>query len=215
MDVFQVRGMARQQFGHYYMPIVDRDSLVFHYCGRDKVARETAVHLSPPPERVDGTTAIWKLKLPPFKRFQIQTTVTPLVEGKKSRAGRADFAHDLRQRREAFAHWESQSANFKSSSQIFDEMVRTCVGDFHALQIPDGREHVIAAGIPWFATMFGRDSIIVSLQSLAFRPTSHCCSTPSLPARHCGCWPAIRAKRKMTGVMKSLGKSCTSIATVK
>lgn len=170
MDVFQVRGMARQQLGHYYKPMVHCDSIVFHYCGRDRVARETLIHLSPEPEQVDGTTARWKLNLPPFKRFQIQTTITPLVEGKRSRAGRVDFGASLRQRREAFAHWESGSTHFESSNRIFDQIIATSIGDFHALQIPEGKEHVIAAGIPWFATMFGRDSIIAAYQSLLLNP---------------------------------------------
>src|SRR5947209_6287057 len=41
MDVFQVRGVARQPLGHYYQPVVRRDSIVFHYCGLDRVSRET------------------------------------------------------------------------------------------------------------------------------------------------------------------------------
>jgi glycogen debranching enzyme len=49
-------------------------------------------------------------------------------------------------------------------------MLRTSVADFHALQIPNGREHIIAAGIPWFATIFGRDSLIASYQSLILNP---------------------------------------------
>ncbi|HEY6250197.1 MAG TPA: amylo-alpha-1,6-glucosidase, partial [Candidatus Angelobacter sp.] len=110
------------------------------------------------------------VKLPPFKRFQIQTAINPLVEAKRPAAGRTDFAHSLRVRREAFAQWESHSAHFESSNRIFDQMVTTCVGDLHALQIPDGREHIIAAGIPWFATMFGRDSIIAAYQALLLNP---------------------------------------------
>src|SRR5215471_458482 len=155
-DVFQVRGVARERFGHYYKPLVHHDSLAFHYRGRDGIARETLIHLSPGPEHVDGTTARWKVKLPPFKRFQIHTTVTPMVEARRSRATRADFSHSLRMRREAFAKWESESARFESSNGIFDQMVATCVADLHVLQIPEGREHIIAAGVPWFATMFGR-----------------------------------------------------------
>src|SRR6516162_11235328 len=31
MDVFQVRGVARQQLGHYFKPIIDHNSRVFHY----------------------------------------------------------------------------------------------------------------------------------------------------------------------------------------
>ena len=59
--------------------------LCFIIADCDGVARETVIHLSPEPESVDGTTARWKLRLPPFKRFQLQTTIVPQVEGKRSR----------------------------------------------------------------------------------------------------------------------------------
>jgi glycogen debranching enzyme len=170
MDVFQVRGVARQEPGHYYLPIVNGNTIIFHYVGLDNVARDTIIQLSPEPDSVDGTTGRWRLKLPPFKRFQLQTTIVPQVEGKRSRAQKPDFGQQLRQRREAFGHWETQSSQFHSSNRIFDHLLGTAKSDFHALQIPDGREHVIAAGIPWFATMFGRDSIIAAYQSLFLNP---------------------------------------------
>ncbi|HEY6968732.1 MAG TPA: glycogen debranching N-terminal domain-containing protein [Candidatus Angelobacter sp.] len=170
VDVFQVRGVAREHFGQYYKPVVHHECLTFSYRGRDGIMRQTRIHLSPPPENVDGTTARWKVKLPPLKRFQIQITITPLVEAKRSRAGRADFVQSLRARRDAFSKWESESTHFTSSNRIFDQLVATSVGDFHALQIPEGREHIIAAGIPWFATMFGRDAVIAAYQSLLLNP---------------------------------------------
>jgi glycogen debranching enzyme len=170
MDVFQVRGVARQKLGQYFLPIVRKDSIVFHYCGRDGVARETVIHLSPEPDMVDGTTARWKLRLPPFKRFRLETTIVPQVEGKRSRSIHPDFGQQLRMRREAIAEWASHSTSFSANNSIFGEMVETCKADFHALQIPEARERVIAAGIPWFATMFGRDSIIAAYQSLMLNP---------------------------------------------
>jgi glycogen debranching enzyme len=170
IDVFQVRGVARQLPGRFYQPVVRRDSIIFHYCGLDRISRETIIHLSPEPEKVEGTTARWTLRLPPLRRFQLHTTIVPQVEGKRSRAGRPDFAQQLRMRREALAEWASHSTSFSSSSGIFNHMVGTCKGDFHALQIPEAKERVIAAGIPWFATMFGRDSIIAAYQSLMLNP---------------------------------------------
>src|SRR5262249_773803 len=98
MDVFQLRGVAREHPGRYFEAVVRRDSIVFYYCGLDHVARETVIHLSPEPESVHGTTARWKLRLPPFKRFQLNTTVVPQVEGRRSRAGRPDFGQQLRMR---------------------------------------------------------------------------------------------------------------------
>jgi len=162
--------VARQKSGHYYKPVVHRDCIVFHYLGLDGIARDTVISLSPQPETVDGTTARWRLKLPPFKRFQIQTTTVPHIEGKRSRAVRPDFGQQLRQRRENFALWESQSSHFSSTNRVFDQMMATFKADLHALQIPEGKEHIIAAGIPWFATMFGRDSIIAAYQSLFLNP---------------------------------------------
>ena len=185
MDVFQVRGVGRQELGHYFKPLVRRDSIDFYYRGRDNVARETLIHLSPEPQKLDGTTASWKLTLPPFKRFQLQTTITPRVEDRRSRAGRTDFAHSLRLRREALAEWESKSTRFESSNRIFDQMISTCIGDFHALQIPEGKDHIIAAGIPWFATIFGRDSIIAAYQSLLLNPQL-ACQTLRVLAQHQG-----------------------------
>jgi glycogen debranching enzyme len=170
VDVFQVRGVARPHPGHYYQPIVRRDSIIFHYRGLDGVNRDTVIRFSPQPDETEGTVVRWHLKLPPFKRFQIQCTVVPQVEGKHCRAGRPDFAHQLRARREAYTQWESGSTHFNSNNSIFDKVIATAKADFHALQIPEGKEHVIAAGIPWFATMFGRDSIIAAYQSLLLRP---------------------------------------------
>ncbi len=72
MDVFQVRGVARENLGHYYQPIVRRDSIVFHYLRTGQRLRvRPIIHLSPEPDSVNGTTARWKLCLPPFRRFQL------------------------------------------------------------------------------------------------------------------------------------------------
>ncbi len=170
VDVFQVRGVARPVHGHYFRPVVKRNLLLFYYRGLDGIMRQTVIEFSPAPNEIADQRAYWEMELASLARTQISVTITPLVEDKSSRASDYDHASALRARREAFYQWQNRSTRFNSSNEVFDEALRTCIADFHALQIPDGNEHVIAAGIPWFATMFGRDSIIAAYQSLAVNP---------------------------------------------
>lgn len=170
VDVFQVRGCARQRCGQHYRPTVKDGRLMFYYRGLDDVARQTIVELSPEPTELRERTARWQLRLEPLKRTEIMATVTPLVNGEHTRKVSYKFSENLAARRDAFRHWERDSTKFHSSNQVFDVAMETAIGDFHALQIPDGKERIIAAGIPWFATMFGRDSVIAAYQSLALNP---------------------------------------------
>ena len=173
VDVFQVRGMAREEPGQYFQPVVTENSIGFHYRGRDNVMRQTVIELDPPPAEIVGQTARWDLTLESLQQVEFNVRITPMVEGKKRPRsfGEPDFTANLRHRRESYAAWEAETTTFKSSNDVFDAMLKTAVSDFHALRIPDGDEHVIAAGIPWFATMFGRDSIIAAYQSLSLDPT--------------------------------------------
>jgi len=174
VDVFQARGCARHRTGHYYRPVVREGSITFCYRGLDDIFRETEVHLDPNPEEIRDKKAVWNLKLSPLKKVEIRVTVIPRVGQLPARKRRSftfpDFDASLRKRREAFQVWEENSTHFKSSNEVFDEALQTSIGDFHALQIPDGEQHILAAGIPWFATIFGRDSIIAAYQSLCLNP---------------------------------------------
>jgi glycogen debranching enzyme len=171
VDVFQVRGCGRPNSGQYYRPVVQVDSLAFFYRGLDNIRRETTVRFQTPPERIENKTAIWRLRLPPAAApIELLTSISCHVEGERGWHPERTFHQSLRSRREHFLDWERDSTKFRSSNEVFDEALRTCIGDFHALQIPDGHEHIIAAGIPWFATVFGRDSIISAFQSLLLNP---------------------------------------------
>ncbi len=170
VDVFQVRGVARADHGQYYEPVVESDGLIFSYRGRDDVLRQTVIRMNPPPVGFNATTARWELRLEPLKKTGLEITVTPTVEHTETRATNYEYDSQLRARRAAFHEFDSESTSFSSSNSVFDNLLRNAMGDFHALRIPVGNEHIIAAGIPWFATMFGRDSIIAAYQTLTLNP---------------------------------------------
>ncbi|PYY13680.1 MAG: hypothetical protein DMG60_21425 [Acidobacteria bacterium] len=54
VDVFQVRGCARNKSGHYYKPKLQGDSLVFFYVGLDGIDRETTIRFQTPPDEVES-----------------------------------------------------------------------------------------------------------------------------------------------------------------
>lgn len=174
VDVFQVRGCARHKCGHYYRPVVRDGSLVFFYRGLDEVTRETIVRFETPPDEIEANVARWKLTVPASGFREILNTVTCRVNGKAARPTDRTVVQGFRDRREAYRHWEQESTSFESSNDVFDTAIRSCIADFHALQIPMGDEHIVAAGIPWFATMFGRDSLIAAYQSLLLNPHLAC-----------------------------------------
>lgn len=171
MDVFQVRGCWRGKYGQYFRPFWKDGALVFVYRGLDKVMRQTSIRMTPKPHELKETTAHWDIKLKPKDRLRVETSITAVLQDDVHQSAISyDFADNLKVRRHAFEAWRQQSTDFQSNNEEFVEALRTAQSDFHALQIPDGSEHIIAAGIPWFATIFGRDSVIAAYQSLLLNP---------------------------------------------
>jgi len=71
-----------------------------------------------------------------------------------------------------YGAWNERAARIRSDGELLDLAIRRSIADLRLLQNdgPNPGEHYIAAGVPWFATLFGRDSIITSLQVLPFMP---------------------------------------------
>ena len=161
---------ARQVHGQYYRPVRREHCLAFFYRGLDGVLRQTLIEMKPEPSEIRGTNARWALRLAPLKQIEIEVTVTPFVQRCSSRSTTCDYSTSLRERRDRYKEWESQGTRFKSNHGIFDAVLNTAISDFHALQVLDGDQRIIAAGVPWFATIFGRDSIIAAYQALPLNP---------------------------------------------
>jgi glycogen debranching enzyme len=80
---------------------------------------------------------------------------------------RSDF--DERQ-----ARWQARCTNVMTPNEHVYRMYHQAVEDMGALRIYDldvsDEAWVPAAGVPWFVTLFGRDSLIVSLQNMSVAP---------------------------------------------
>lgn len=67
------------------------------------------------------------------------------------------------------AQWRRAIPTLECSNETFSRLFRQATDDVAALRVPeyeDGRRQLVpAAGLPWFVALFGRDSLIASLQT--------------------------------------------------
>jgi len=70
--------------------------------------------------------------------------------------------------------WQGQTLRLSTPNEEFYRFYRQAIEDMEALRLPmpvDGRIVLLpAAGLPWYAAPFGRDSLIVSLQTMLVDP---------------------------------------------
>lgn len=197
MDIFQVRGIIRGKSGHYFEPVITSSQMTFVYEGLDDRIRTAALSFDPTPARISGHTARWELDLEPRGHAQIASTIvtqalpkhllpssftTPLPAPPWLSEGEGVEKHEEKLHC-ALASWERECTRFHSNNDIFNALLSTSMRDFYALQIPEGPNKAIAAGVPWFAALFGRDSLISSLQTLVLNPSLACGTLRSLAAR--------------------------------
>jgi glycogen debranching enzyme len=72
----------------------------------------------------------------------------------------------------AYHAWGRGTTEIQTDHELFNLTLNRSLADLRLLinNGPGDGQRYVAAGVPWFATLFGRDAIIASFQSLAFRP---------------------------------------------
>ena len=121
---------------------------------------------------VDGATVRYRLALAPHERREFRVDVFPLAGDERVPASRAErrFGEELGHVREALAAWQLRIPHLRSTWDPLDHAFGQSVSDLAALRMRsvDGVGNLPAAGMPWFMTVFGRDTVITSLQTLLF-----------------------------------------------
>lgn len=192
-DIFEVRGYPRKVRGTLCPVEVYADRVVFAYDGLDSQRRTTTVILEKAkieavedPDAWPGATVVarWKSRLRPGRRLTISWAVAntsephgPVVRPAASRTSTAPSATSAAAAKRRRAKRSREVAfvvpQVDSDHELLDRTLIRSIADLGALRNdgPLPGEHYLAAGIPWFATLFGRDSIIAALETVAFVPS--------------------------------------------
>ena len=93
---------------------------------------------------------------------------------RRSRAGTLHRPDGWRWRASKLTDWRDAALKIETSNEEFYRFYHQSVEDMAALRLPiEGTDHlefVPAGGVPWFVALFGRDSLIVSLQNAMVYP---------------------------------------------
>ncbi|MCM0677709.1 amylo-alpha-1,6-glucosidase [Micromonospora phytophila] len=172
-DLFQVKDEILNKKGEIYTE-VEPDRLRLGY-RRGNFKRETVISSSEP-ARYDRTGFAYTVHLEPNQHWDTSIDVKTFALGPGGRdlrmgvrahsTERLALQHDLKE-------WVANAPKVNSEHDRVASTYRRSLIDLAALRFSPlslGGAALPAAGLPWFMTMFGRDSILTCLQTLPFTP---------------------------------------------
>jgi glycogen debranching enzyme len=135
---------------------------------------ETQQSFGAAPMRIEGDAFVWTVDLPPRRGIVLRLEVGVRAQDEVLAPMHHDFGEDQQPFEGPLAHWLAETPRFESDSPLFKSVLDKSVVDLASLRISgeiEGESYVMpAAGLPWFMTLFGRDTLITSLQTLPVGP---------------------------------------------
>jgi len=165
-DLFEVKDALAKQ--GTYSARVEANRLVLRY-ERDTFWRETAV-TPDQPAAIDEHGLTFDVRIPPHGSWRVAVDVDTSIPVLPGRRGRSRDAMER-----GLERWIAGAPKLDCDWEPLAATYQRSLVDLAALRfsppIAGGLRHNLpAAGLPWFMTMFGRDSILTSLQALPFLP---------------------------------------------
>ncbi|MFG1766888.1 glycogen debranching N-terminal domain-containing protein [Micromonospora parva] len=171
-DLFEIKNPTRKMAP---VAVTVRDGLLCFTYRRGSFERQTVVSSSVAGD-VDEHGMTFRIQVPAHAEWRTRFHVATNILGAQGR----DFRDSLRLHRprsaaqiaEALTRWLDATPRLVSDSETLTSTYRRSLTDLAALRYTSvsTATHLVAAGLPWFMTLFGRDSMFTCLQSLPFLP---------------------------------------------
>ena len=164
-DIFEVRGSKREKRGQILPPRMEDGTMVFAYDGLDGRRRETRISFSQPPFSTKEGRVTFRLSLGHRESETIRLLVA--TDGRSKAARDTERLVTISSR---YRQWMESGAQVVTNNEFFNAVLERSFTDLRMLWNRDGDGGYLAAGTPWYDTFFGRDSAIVAMQTLAYKP---------------------------------------------
>jgi len=191
VDLFEVRGYGRDKRGKLLRLIeptpekksegnntpasqLPKDkSLTLAYQGLDGLVMESRINFQyQQPDFFHGYTAIWQINLATHETLKLGYRLNLFTDNQPSSTVNA--ANTLGQAKAAELmeeqNWVHQITRISSDKILFNQVIERAEEDMYLLRQSFGKYKTVSAGVPWFSTLFGRDSLITAIQCLMLNP---------------------------------------------
>ncbi|AFY42025.1 amylo-alpha-1,6-glucosidase [Nostoc sp. PCC 7107] len=143
--------------------------LTLAYQGLDGLVMESRIQFQHRlPDYFKGYTAVWQLELATHATLKIGYRINLLTNNTSSSTVSAAFTLGQAKAAELMEkqNWVQQITRISSDKSILNHVIDRAEQDMYLLRQSFGKYKTVSAGVPWFSTLFGRDSIITASQTL-------------------------------------------------
>ncbi|MEA5568885.1 amylo-alpha-1,6-glucosidase [Anabaena sp. UHCC 0399] len=195
VDLFEVRGYEREKRGKLLRLVepISEDLAAFHpdshtqtqpsaakenvlalaYQGLDGLIMESRIQFQHrQPDYFKGYTAVWRLEMASHSTQKLGYRVNLLTNNTSTSTvsaavtlGQAKAAEMMEEQ-----HWVQQITSIRTDKSILNRLIERAEQDMYLLRQSFGANKTVSAGVPWFSTLFGRDSLITASQTLMLNP---------------------------------------------
>ncbi len=201
VDLFEIRGFGREKRGKLLRlveldgkklenlenyqentsltprpsPLTPQKGLTLAYQGLDGAVMESLIEFGyHQPDYFKGYTAIWRIDLASHETKKLGYRLSMSIN--KCSASTVHAAATLVQAKAAEfleeQHWCHQSTQIRSDKATFNRAIERAEQDMFLLRQSIGKHKTVSAGVPWYSTLFGRDSLITASQTLMLNPAT-------------------------------------------
>ena len=167
VDIFEVQGHLRAARGETLPSRTDKQIIELGYRGRDGRVRTTCIAFSSHPHSISATGAEFAIRVgrgSVVELFvEIATSMAELPSAERYTTAKQQLNQSMHCRL-------AQGASISTSGRLFNEWIDKSRSDLALLTTSLETGPYPYAGIPWFATQFGRDAIITAMQTLWVNP---------------------------------------------
>jgi glycogen debranching enzyme len=167
-DIFEVRGIRREQKGKKFALQHENGYATFSYLGLDDVLRKSNIHFTPKPKAFNHKTALYEIDLLPKQDMEVEIEIAFMENNEKTES--VDFKKARNAMNLYMGRINQYCAGIFTSNEQFNDWINRSKSDLITMTTQTAYGLYPYAGVPWFSTPFGRDGIITAMECLWVEP---------------------------------------------